>query len=264
MATFTYEWLERNGRLGNQLWQIAWQYGQATKTNGSLSIKSDWEYRPFFSVPDRFFEAPKGPVADGKTLYYQELHHWDGLEYDVWNMFQPSPEAIVRQAEYLPEVNERDDTCSVHYRMGDYLNHPESFPVPSKTYYQGAMERVLDLAPDTKFFVFSDDIPAVRNMWEHDDAVYAAVLDEGNVEFVEGTARPVEVCDRIGEPTDWLDLFSMMNCDQHIIANSTFSWWGAYLAENMHAYYPSVWWGPALAGTPWREGIPEHWTEVKV
>lgn len=263
MTTFTYNYLERNGRLGNQLWQIAWQYGQAKRTDGSLSVKVDWEYRPFFSVPDVYFEPPAGDVVDGKTLYYQELHHWNGLEDQVWSMFQPSPEAKQRQKIYLPEVTEEVETCSIHYRLGDYLKYPENFPVPTKKYYQTAIESVLETNPDTKFYVFSDDIPAIREQWEQDDAMYARLLSEDRVKFVEGTMRPVEVVDRKGEPLDWLDLFSMKYCKNHIIGNSTFSWWGAYLSENKHAYYPSVWWGPALAGTPWWEGIPNDWTKIE-
>ena len=266
MKTFTYDWLEKNGRLGNQLWQIAWQLGQAKKHGGELFIKPNWEYRPFFRVPESYFNQPTigNEIVDGGTLYYQELHHWDNVPDMVWNMFQPSIEAGQRQREYLPEVTTKEDTCSIHYRMGDYLKNPDHFPMPTKNYYQSAIQLVLDEDPDTKFYVFSDDIPAIRRQWEIDSGLYGTLMNEDRVEFVEGVARPVEVRHRKGEPQDWLDLFSMKYCKNHIIANSTFSWWGAFLSKNSHAYYPSVWWGPALADTPWREGIPANWTEVSV
>lgn len=260
---YTYDWLEKNGRLGNQLWQIAWQLGQARKNDGDLIVKSNWEYRPFFRVPASFYEEKEGERTDGQTLYYQELHHWDNCVDEVWGMFQPTIEAGQRQRDYLPEVTTKEETCSIHYRMGDYLKNPDHFPIPTKNYYQTAIKRVLETDPDTKFFVFSDDIPAIRRQWEQDRGIYGVLLAEGNVEFVEGTARPVEVRHRKGEPQDWLDLFSMKYCKNHIIGNSTFSWWGAFLSDSRHAYYPSVWWGPALADTPWREGIPATWTEVQ-
>jgi len=264
MNLYTYDYLERNGRLGNQLWQIAWQYGSAIKNDGRLYIKPDWEYRKFFCVPDSFFERPITHLSavDGQTEYFQELHWWNGYEDGIKFMFSPSDYALEEVKRTTPVVSPAD-SCSIHYRRGDYVKLPQHYPIPSENYYKNAMVEILKENADTTFFVFSDDIDYIEQVYHKDSGLYKELLDHNKVHFVKGTPRPVEVIDRIGEPQDWLDLFYMSSCNYHIIANSTFSWWGAFLGESKTTYYPSVWFGnhESVRYIPWRQGIPDYWKE---
>lgn len=239
--------------------------GNANRSGGRPAIKSDWEYRERFSVPDHYFDpvVEGEEVVDGGTRYYQELHHWPESVEEVWEIFQPSDEAAESTVIHAPEVATSSRSCSVHYRLGDYLKNPNHFPIPTTNYYHTAIQKVLDKEPDTDFFVFSDDIDTIQQMWEEDDGLYRALINNDRVRFIRGTITPVEVADRVTRSMDWLDLFAQRYCDDHVIANSTFSWWGAWLSDSRHAYYPSVWWGPAIKEIPWREGIPKDWTEVE-
>jgi hypothetical protein len=65
---------------------------------------------------------------------------------------------------------------------------------------------------------------------------------------------------------DWKQLLIMSNCHHHIIANSSFSWWGAYFNENVDKIvcYPSMWFGPALANKRLDDMFPSDWTCVGV
>src|SRR5690606_8727370 len=97
MNVYTYDWLETNGRLGNQLWQISSCVARGLAREHSLSpwrisLKPDWEYRKFFSIPDQHFE-PLGAgdkQIDGETEYFQELKYVLPVENTVREWFAPS------------------------------------------------------------------------------------------------------------------------------------------------------------------------------
>lgn len=266
---YTYDWLERNGRLGNQLFQVGATIAKSQDDPGSyVSIKADWEYRPFFSVPDIFFtQFNRHPfeVVDGGTEYFQELEHFGNQAHYVKQILFPNDEAIDAMWSH-PAYTEFVDfferntapVCSIHVRRGDYLLTPQHFPVPSQQYYRTAIQKVLEEDPTTHFWVFSDDIDWCRRAFGG---------NKPQMHYINGTIRPVEVADRkkAGPPKDWMDLVAMVFCHRHIMANSTFSWWGSWLSGDERVIYPSKWFGPhpAVRDIPWRKMIPESWIEVE-
>jgi hypothetical protein len=266
MTNFSFSRLGHVGRLGNQLWQIAWVYAQSYTDGNNGYIPSNWDYRHIFSVPEDFYRPMPRSCVDGGNFYYQELDYWKGLDKEIWKIFQPTEEALSRSIEYVG--NHYDDMlngCSVHHRLGDYLNHPNHFPIPTTKYYVDSMKSVLVENPDTKFYIFSDQVEKIKSDYSNHEFT-RSLLDEGRIIFFDGTPRPVEVRDRVGEPQDWLDLFAMSFCKNHIIANSTFSWWGAFLSQDNSPRYPSVWFGsnPEVATIPWERMIPDSWTLINV
>lgn len=266
MKEYSFKRLGYAGRLGNQLWQIAWVYAQAKKNNAKPLVIPNWEYRNVFSLPEAMYGIASEHSIDGGDLYYQELHYWNGYHKDIWKLFQPSNNALNQTYKYIGNNLEllKQNGCSVHYRRGDYLNHPLHFPIPTEKYYLNSMKSVLNNNPDTVFYIFSDNINEIIKEYK-DNQFTSKLIDSGKVIFFRGTPRPVEVSDRIDEPKDWLDLFSMALCSNHIIANSTFSWWGAFLSEKNHAYYPSRWFGTheAVRNIPWQHMMPDNWTMIK-
>lgn len=266
MTDFSFNKLGHVGRLGNQLWQIAWVYAQSYGDNNNGYIPSNWEYRHIFSVPESFYNTPSSSCIDGGDFYYQELDYWKGLDNEIWNIFQPSDEAWSRIINYVGiHLEGMKNGCSVHHRLGDYLNHPNHFPIPTTKYYVDSMKSVLSENEDTVFYVFSDQIDEIKLSYRQHDFTNSLINDD-RVVFFNGTPRPVEVKDRVGEPQDWLDLFAMSLCRNHIIANSTFSWWGAFLSLDESPRYPSVWFGnnPDVATIPWERMIPDSWTLINV
>lgn len=96
-------------------------------------------------------------------------------------------------------------TCSVHVRRTDYVANPTHPDLASGDYYERAMSQ---FEPGTTFVFFSDDIAWCKERFRGHSLVFIEALS------------PVE------------DLFLMARCKGHIIANSTFSWWGAWLDPN--------------------------------
>lgn len=227
------------GRLGNQLWQVAATISRSAHDIGSRPfVNPDWEYRPYLSLPEDFYEPPQRGdelidlARDERGPYFQRLSDIDAFD----------PEFFAPQTPVEPQ-----DAVAVHVRRGDYLQKPDRFPQLTKHYYEQALKHT-----DGPVMVFSDDIPWCR---EHPEELG---LTNRECEFIEGHVRPVAVSQRTGEPTDILDLFLMSRARSIVIANSTFSWWAAYLSK-AQVFYPDRWFGPDVEEFT---GFPKHWTCV--
>ncbi len=155
------------------------------------------------------------------TGYFQSEKYFKDIENQVRKAFVFSDriwEGLdAQQVQRIREYQERIEgslSVSVHVRRGDYLNSSEVYGgICTGEYYQKAIELMRERYPQAVFFVFSND-PVWTAEWikeQHD----------GDEAFV--------VVDGTGEKSGYLDLFLMSKCRHHIIANSSFSWWGAWL-----------------------------------
>ena len=142
------------------------------------------------------------------------------------------------RAVFLPVASVSFDpgprSVSLHIRRGDYLECKWAL---DDSYYRNAVNRMKELVGNPKWFVFSDDIEWCRQRYG----------DIGEVHFVEGDVHH-----------PWKDLVKMSKCRHHIIANSTFSWWAAYLSDqDGYTIYPNPW----IKGSPAVKGVlvPDEW-----
>ncbi|RYF47825.1 MAG: alpha-1,2-fucosyltransferase, partial [Cytophagaceae bacterium] len=113
---------------------------------------------------------------------------------------------------YQQQIGNTPVPVSIHIRRGDYVNHPEfskTFGFVGLDYYKQALQQLNDHYEDTQLYVFSDD-----HAWVHENLPLP-----DNTVFVQNT----------GPNGDVADLVLMSQCRHHIIANSSFSWWGAWL-----------------------------------
>lgn len=213
------------GRLGNNLFQIAACIGYAKKYNVGWGIKKGYTERGFNAHQvDRFL--PHLPACDSYFKPYTEFQdQWAGFEFNYHEIpFHPNgcelvgfwqsekyfenAKEEVRKAINLPFIEGYRDYVSIHVRRGDYVNHSDSFPPVTTEYLASAFQSVNKVV--SKAIVFSDDINWCKNN----------ILSEGiTIEFSEGR-------------NEWEDLSLMASCGHNIIANSSFSWWGAWLNTN--------------------------------
>lgn len=255
------------GRLGNQLWRIAWTYGQSVQNQGKMTCIPDWKYRDFFSLPEDFYVIASENSIDGDMGYYQELKYWDFCSKDVWNFFQPSNFAKKYLTLYTQNYYEDMSKfgCAVHHRYGDYLAgfNYNRFPRLPKKYYTDGINYILNKEKETTFYVFSDEISKAEEMYSSDNFCLD-LIKNNKIIFFEKTFHASKILNQISHPKDWLDLFSISICKNHIISNSTFSWWGAFLSENKEVIYPSIWFGTdqSVRDIPWRNMIRDGWKEI--
>ena len=128
-------------------------------------------------------------------------------------------------------------TCSIHVRRGDYLKHPTHHPTCSLEYYKKAMN-VMPIG--TRYLVFSDDIDWCKENFKGH-----------HMTFIENEK-------------DYIDLYIMSMCKHNITANSSFSWWGAWLNPNRRKIVisPLNWFGPDKIGFTTEDLIPKTWNQI--
>lgn len=227
------------GRLGNQLFCIAATIGTAHR-NGQLFVLPPWSYSSYFAHPLPTGQLPNACVYTQPSFAYQPVDLPTG-DWDLRGSFQSErffAEAVEQVRYYftpapdlLADLQTRygqllaQHPVSLHVRRGDYVRQRAAFPPQPLAYYQTAIDR---FPPDTHFLVFSDDLPWCRRQFTGD-----------RFTFVEGAS-------------DINDLFLMSLCRHHILSNSSFSWWGAWLnpLADKVVYCPAYWFGPATSPRP--------------
>lgn len=164
--------------------------------------------------------------------YYQSEKYFINNKNYILDLFKPTEEI----KDYIfSKVNDINNSISIHVRRGDYLNLPEYHPQQPIEYYKNAVDF---FGLEKNYVIFSDDIDGAMEM----------------LEFI-----PNKKGLSLGE--DYLDLYAMSLCENNIICNSTFGWWGAYLNQNINKKVigPKIWFGPNLSHHNTKDIMPKEW-----
>lgn len=260
------------GRFANQLWQVASTVGMARAAGVDPVFPEAWDYRPYLSMPDHWFDdralrrstpaASLSGLPAAQRPYLQQWAYVAPVLDEVRRAFAPSPLAAEWLHLHLTQTDQLDVSfdraVALHVRRGDNTDpetHPVgSWPLVATDYYRKALDRI---GPGG-VLVFSDDYDwCVANLPEimggHHDTRKRRVI-------VPGPSRAPDYFPDLyaaDAPMDWIDLQLMARCRSHIIANSTYSLWGAVLADGDPVCYPNNWVG-------WRNraSLPEESTLV--
>lgn len=140
--------------------------------------------------------------------------------------------------------------CSMHFRIGDYKAIQDCHPIMPYEYYDQALRELMGAKIISRVLYFyqecdSDDVHEIVNTLQ---------MKFKHLEFI-GIDHNIE---------DWQQMLLMSACDNNIIANSTFSWWGAYMNTNPNkiVLYPSVWFGPKLSDKNIDDLCPPEWIKI--
>jgi hypothetical protein len=232
------------GGLGNMMFQIATAHSISIRDNKKMICDTKDMLIPHKSYTF-YLENIFKKISFSDTLMNQSLVGEGGFHYSpipkidgnvkLVGYFQSEKYFMNYKTEILKlfEINDttknyllekygviiNQDTCSIHIRRGDYLGLPTHHPTQSIDYYKNAIQIV---GEKKHFLVFSDDIEWCKE----------------NFNFLNNKTF-------ISDNKDYEDLYLMSLCKNNIIANSTFSWWGAWLNknENKKVIIPSKWFG---------------------
>ena len=142
---------------------------------------------------------------------------------------------------------------SMHFRLGDYKSLQNVHPVLNNDYYIKSIQHIIDTT--------SSQLNIICFCEEEDKPVVMRRIDEIKLHF--NSTRVVFVlCDT--NVADWKQMLLMSLCDHNIIANSTFSWWAAYLNTNPSKIvtHPSAWFGPVNKHLNTNDLIPSEWCSI--
>ena len=263
------------GGLGNQLFQIMTAFAYSKKYRNPLIIKRESHspsctYRNVYW--NNFLEGLQKylinrnidlPVYNEKSFEYNKLPKIsESDDIKLSGYFQSYKYFHEYKSEFLAEIDwyaKRDavkskitdvnpgDMVSLHFRIGDFKNL-ENHPIMPMEYYINAIKyiearesnvKILYFCEeDDKDFVFNNYINPLRTIFE-------------KITFTQ-TKNKLE---------DWEQMIAMSLCKHHIIANSTFSWWSAYLADDKYKKlicYPDIWFNSTLINNM-MDLFPGHW-----
>ena len=228
----TFSQLGKYGRLGNQLFQIASTMGIAS-LNSMLYTFPEWEYGEHFHHLTTVGIPPVLKTYKEPDSYYHEVDlekgvHWDLVGYfQSWKYFNDIKGTILDQF-YFDKVQR--EGVALHIRRGDYLTLSHIHPVLPLEYYENA----LTYFPNTQVFVYSDDIEWCKQNFKYKDT-----------EFV-STGSDIE------------DFKLMAGHDKFIMANSSFSYWAAYLSCSNAVIAPKNY----VTGEDRDDRLLPEWTKI--
>lgn len=236
------------GGLGNQLFQIATASSVAkdlnvlavfstslqilnlqgnranTYKNNIFSRINLIENNSFFSSLEMYkepsFSFKELPKKDNLLLngYFQsEKYFFYNREY-IKQLFSETEEITNYIDSKYYDIN-FNNSISLHVRRGDYLRFPNVHPVCDLSYYDSALQKIYNYE---NILVFSDDMKWCKNNLKYDNLIF------------------------IENENDYIDFYLISRCRNNIIANSSFSWWAAWMNANINkkVIYPSRWFGP--------------------
>ena len=134
-------------------------------------------------------------------------------------------------------INSLDNPLALHIRRGDFLINSARHHNLSLDYYSKALEK---FESDKQVVIFTDD-----PKWCNEQKIFS----DDRFLISEGSSNYVDMC-----------LMSM--CSGHIIANSSFSWWGAWLANSEKVVAPKKWFGEELKNNDTKDLYPESWEAI--
>jgi len=273
------------GGLGNQLFQIFTTIAEGTASNRKILFPySDnlkigitrptyWNnflsgLKPFTKSNDELasmiytiYQEPQFSYSKinkfGKNErlclsgYFQSYKYFDHKKDLLFRLIRMSEQQENVLKQYPDAINYGYNNIALHFRLGDYKNIQDCHPLMTCEYYENSLRFIIEskskLNHRVLYFCQSEDNIIVREMVNRLSELFPSILFE-------------KASDHI---PDWQQLLLMSCCNDNIIANSTFSWWGAYLNQSPRKIicYPELWFGPKLKHSL-NDLFPKEWQKI--
>ena len=198
------------------------------KRNKKHFLEREWIFEnDFLNLKEWYIEG-----------YFQNENYFKDFEPNIRKDFTFSNKLSKKNLDLLKSL-EWKNIISVHIRRWDYLNNPDFHPICSLDYYNKAIKYIYDKVENHVFLFFSDDSERVKENFKWD-----------NYYFVDWNTWK----------DSWQDMALMSKCKHNVIANSSFSWWWAWLNNNPDKIViaPKLW---SHRRTYNSDCVPENWIQ---
>ena len=194
-----------------------------------LPVGGNWYIQKHFHFDPAFHHIPDGSLIDGgfqSEKFFNPVSH---LVRKHFSFRYPPTSEVSRMGDHIQNTN----SVAIHFRRRDFVSDPiykEKISTVGSVYYQNAINYLKSHLENAVYYIFSDDIDYVKQSFKLPEAsIYVDCVNDWN-------------------SYDAMRLMSL--CKHFIIANSTFSWWGAWLSESPQKIvtYPD----------PWFANMPQH------
>lgn len=183
------------------------KFGDIELTNKTIYKEKKFSYDPI-------------PFVDNQILsgYFQSSKYFEKNEHKIRDLFLETDDINTYIQNKYKNIN-FEKSASLHVRRGDYLKFPDTHPVCDKSYYDKALTLLNE--EHESVLIFSNDQEWCKSNLEYENCIFIKDLD-------------------------YIEMYLMSKCKNNIIANSSFSWWAAWMNNNKNkkVIYPSRWFGP--------------------
>lgn len=242
--------LGKMGRLGNQMFQYAALKGIAHHKGYWYSIPEQNDLKSVFKLPSTLSNNNVTSLQVDRIFFDQNLFDYCPDDIDLVGYFQTEKyfqhiDKEIRQdftfhdriekisSQYRNSVFPKIDLISMHIRRTDYLSD-SNFTSLSLEYY----EHALSLLPKVPVIIFSDDPSWCKHNFKDRRFTVSVSNNQG------------------------IDLCLMSLCNYHIIANSSFSWWGSWLSKSKKTIAPKDWFSGQLSNWDTKDLYLPEWTTI--
>jgi hypothetical protein len=280
----TFQNIGYMGRLGNQMFQLASTLGigkrlgfdvrfpiencKFSQNTGPIDLKTGslsqvkCDLLECFDIPTEYFIPSSRlqiyslysesifeydnrieSIPDGCNLsgYFQTEKYFFDIREEIKKILSFKEEIVKEGNRILDQIREGKELVSIHVRRGDYTLYPDHHPTCDPIYYTKCLEEIKKISGENKkIIIFSDD-----KQWCLDNMKNYI----GENFFITNSEDP------------YVELYMMTKCDYHIIANSSFSWWGSWLSDSKLTIAPSRWFGPAM-GKNTNDVYCKNWIKI--
>ena len=194
------------------------------------------------------FNYTKIPIVNNDSFklygYFQSYKYFENEKENIFKM--------IKLKEQKEDIKiDCDNKVSLHFRMGDYKKLQQYHPILSINYYINAIDKLIK---DTN----KNDWTIIY-FYEKEDEV----IVNDRINILKDKYKYI-IFEPINEKyKDYEQMLIMSKCNHNIIANSSFSWWGAYFNENKNknVYYPDVWFGEKIQKNT-KDLFPSEWLKI--
>jgi len=196
--------------------------------------------------------------------YFQSYKYFKNYYSEIYNAIDID---YYKQSIYKMYPKKYENMISMHFRLGDYKNIQDKHPVLPYKYYKAALDYIIT---SEKHNIIKDN--------DHINNYHLSVLYFCEMEDIKCVDTIIGVLHKKypyihfihassnNHSNDWEQMIMMSLCKHNIIANSSFSWWGAYFNNynNKIVCYPSLWFGPSLSHNKTHDLFPPGWTKIEI
>jgi hypothetical protein len=267
------------GGLGNQLFQIfaliahalqykhpfTFQYSdkltignrRSTYWNNMLKRLKPFTHQENLKLPvykERGFHYTPIPYNKTQCMLYGYFQSYKYFEQQYENIIRligiRGLQSTIKD-KYESYFKEKS-TIAMHFRLGDYKQLQAHHPVMKLEYYKNALDTIINKTSKKDW--------TILYFCEQEDN---AIVND-NIKTLHGDYPDVEFIKVDDSIVDWEQMLIMSCCQHNIIANSTFSWWGAYFNDSVDKIvcYPKIWFGPALTQHNTRDLFRKEWIQI--
>ena len=221
-------------------------------------------------IREKHFHYEQLPVLSDEHIklfgYFQSFKYFEDQKSSIFQLLKidETQAAIKENNNKNNNTYDYENTIAVHFRVGDYVQLQAYHPLMTLEYYRAALNQFLKDHTHTE---------APTKLWQV--LYFCEKNDQSYVEtqMITKLQENPDFKDKFifkcidHQLSDWEQMIVMTLCKHQVIANSSFSWWGAYLKSckvESKVYYPTTWFGPNMGYKNMSDLFPPHWTKINI